>query len=250
VALLTVQNIRDYVRTFVDLDDTDVPDALVDSWTQEAYDDLVGLDPRWPWFEIGGQDSGNRYGITLVAGQQNYALPATTDQNNGAVATVNPKRLLAVQGQHWELRYVGQTALESVYVPQFLSFTNEPRYWSEWGNTGVTIWPLPNGAYNLNIRGYRDPVDFVSLGAGGILDGPPEFGTAIQQYVLSNTWSQQSDLQQSAYWMQNYMAARDRIHRNRVRSSLAEGVVLNGASRAASNVPPTLLFPFQSGPFD
>lgn len=248
MATKTVQNVRDYVRSFVDLDPTDVPDDLVDAWTQEAYDDLVGVDPRWPWFEFGGQDASNQVSITLAHGQQNYSLPTVNDQNNGNACTVNPKRVLAVQGQHWELKYVGQTELESLYTPQFLSFTSEPYYWSEWGNTGITIWPVPNGTYTLNIRGYRDPCDFIGLGAGGIIDGPPEFGTAIQQYVLSSTWAQQSDLQQSAYWMQNYMAAKDRIHKNLISAPLAESFVLNGG-RGMSDIPPTLRFPFQPGPF-
>lgn len=244
MAQLTVQNIRDYVRNFIQVTSDDLPDTLIDSWTQEAYDDLVGHDIRWPWFEFGGQDAANNYTINLVSGQQNYPLPPIVVQ--GYSCPVDPKKILAVAGQHWELTYIGQTMLEETFPKAFVTNTNEPTAWSEWGQTGITVWPVPIvSSYQILLRGYREPVDFVSLGAGGVIDGPNEFGTAIQQYALSNGWAQQSDLQQAAYWMQNYIAAQDRIQRKYMSAPLAEGLVLNGG-RVIRDTPPRLRFPFDA----
>lgn len=243
MATLAVADIYNYILSFVDLDSTDVPQTLCNSWIQEGYDDLMGQDVRWPWFEVGGQDAGNSYSITTVAGQQNYPLPSVMDQNNGAACVVDPKRIVAVQGPHWELQYSSQTGLESMFTPAF-QVDNEPEWWTLWGETGVTLWPIPNGAYQVNIRAYREPCDFVALGTGGLIDAPKDFGTCIQQYALSNCWSQQSDLQQAAYWMQNYLAAKDRLKKRYIRGPQAQNLTLNGG-RTNRSLPPRLLFPFE-----
>src|SRR5690242_1434751 len=100
---VSVQAIRNYVRQFIDVDSTDIPDSLVDTWTYTAFDDLIGSDVRWPFYEVGenaqgsvGSSSpGTPYVINTVVGQQNYAMP--TIQIQGTAATVNPKRIVAVQ---------------------------------------------------------------------------------------------------------------------------------------------------------
>lgn len=240
MAIQSVADIYQYILSFVDLDQTDVPQALCNAWIQEAYDDLIGQDVRWPWLEIGGQDTSNNYSIETVNLQQNYALPTVNDQNNGVACVVDPKKIIAVQGPRWELTYHAQYGLEKEFPPTFL-VSREPEFWSFWGEKGITLWPSPNGVYQINLRAYREPCDFVSI--GGLVDGPADFGTCLQQYVLSNCWSQQSDLQQAAYWMQNYLAAKDRLRKRYIRGPLPENLVMNRGRLIRSS--PRLLYPFE-----
>lgn len=243
MASQTVQALYNYVLDFLDLDSGDIDQNLANFWIQEAYDDLTGDDTRWPWFEIGGQNASN-YGFSTVANQQVYELPAVADQNNMFSCTVDVKKVVSVGGPQWELQYMGVGPLESSYVPTSV-VSSQPTQWSTWGDNGVTLWPIPDAAYVINVRAYREPADFIALGGvGGIIDGPPDFSTCVQQYVLSNAWSQQSDLQQAAYWMQNYLAAKERLKKKYLRATPAEGLVLNGG-RVTRNLPPRIRYPFE-----
>lgn len=239
---LATQDVINYVLSFVDVDSTDIPPSLATAWIQSAYDDLIGADIRWPFFEVGGL--GSPYTVTTVAGQQSYALPAVTVAGHTATATVSPKKIIAVQGPHWELLYHGQTALESTFTPAFI-VSQEPERYSLWGNTGLTLWPIPNAAYTLNVRAYREPVDFISEGVGATIDAPSDFHSAIRDKVLSYAWAQQTDLQQSSYWDQMYEQAKARLVRKYLRAPLPENLRLNGGG-VTRELPPRLRFPFES----
>ena len=244
----SVQAVRTYVRSFVDVDSTDIPDSLCDSWTYNAWDDLIGTDIRWPFFEVGDNAQGslttpvgNPYQIKTVVGQQIYKMPAVTVQ--GVEATVDPHKIVAIQGPHWELLYDSQVALESTFTPAFI-VSQEPERYSIWGNTGIVLWPIPNSVYTLNVRAYRNPIDWVGLGAGGLIDAPNDFFSALEMSVLSQAWAQQTDLQQASFWADQYQQAKGRLARKYLRSPLPENLVLNGGP-VTRDLPPRLRYPFE-----
>ena len=41
---MNLQGMRDYVRAQLDLDDTDLPDVLLDGYIQEGYDRVLALE--------------------------------------------------------------------------------------------------------------------------------------------------------------------------------------------------------------
>ena len=49
---MNLQQMRDLVRAQLDLDDTDLPDVLLDAYIQEGYDRVLELEQRWPFFEV------------------------------------------------------------------------------------------------------------------------------------------------------------------------------------------------------
>jgi len=245
----SVQAIRTYIRAFIDVDSTDIPDSLCDAWTATGWDDLVGAAVNWPFYEIGenslgskgGQSAGTPYQIETVVGEQIYALPSVTVQGQGV--TVDPHHIVAVQGPHWELLYDGQTLLEETFTPAFI-VSSEPERYSYWGTTGIVVWPIPNAVLTLNVRAYRDPLDWVSLGSGGTIDAPNDFFTVLENYVLAQGWAQQTDLQQASFWMQQYQAGKTRLQKKYLRSTFTEGLVLNGGG-VSRDLPPRMRYPFE-----
>lgn len=245
----SVQAVRNYIRSFVDADVVDIPDALCDVWIYAGFDDLMGSDVRWPFYEVGenaagvtgSTNPGTPYQVTTVVGVQNYELPTVAVQ--GAEALVRNHRIVAVQGPHWELLYASTTALESTFTPAFI-VSQEPERYSFWGTTGITLWPIPNSAYTLNVRAYRDPIDWIALGAGGLIDAPNDFFTALQQYVLAQAWAQQTDLGQASFWEQTYTASKARLYKKYLRAPMNENAVLNGG-QVTRELPPRLRFPFE-----
>ncbi len=244
----SVQAIRNYIRNFIDVDVTDIPDSVCDAWTYAGFDDLIGVDIRWPFYEVGENATGDGksnvgvpYTITTVAGEQNYVLP--TVQVQGAQATVDNHRVVTVTGPHWELLYASQTALQSTFTKAFI-VSQEPERYSFWGTTGITLWPIPNASYEIDVRAYRNPIDWISLGAGGLIDAPNDFHSALQHFVLAQAWSQQTDLGQASFWMNQYNTAKARLLRKYIRTPLNENAVLNGG-QVTRELPPRLRFPFE-----
>lgn len=235
----SLQAITNYVQAFVNIDDSDIPVDLMNAFVQQGFDDLIGTDIRWPFYEVG--DATTPCQIVTVQGTQQYAIPAPTIQ--GLQPNMDPHRIVAVQGLHWELQYSSQTAMESEFPPAFV-VQGEPERYSYWGADGITIWPIPNDAWTLSLRAYRDPIDWISLGSGGLMDAPNDFFGTLQAYVLGMAWAQQEDLQQASFWNQQYQAGKTRLVRKYLRAPLPEGIVVNGG--VPKNLPPGLRFPFES----
>lgn len=247
----SVQAVRNYVRSFIDVDSTDIPDSLLDSWIYTGWDDLIGTTIKWPFYEVGENANGSSgstnpgtpYSITTVVGVQNYALPTVTVQ--GTAAKVDVHNIVSVQGPHWEMLWESTTALESSFVPAFI-VSQEPERYSFWGSDNMlTCWPIPNASFTLNIRAYRNPIDWVALGAGGLIDAPNDFFSTLQHYVLGQGWAQQTDLQQASFWLQQYQTGKARLAKKYLKAPMSENIVLNGG-QVTRDLPPRLRYPFES----
>lgn len=242
----SLQAVRDYVRAFVEVQTQDMADFLIDAWTQLAFDDLIGTDVRWPFYEVGTVNT--PYQITTVTGQQNYAMPVIlppfgSDYQAVQSATVDAHKIVAIQGPHWELLYADQTALESTFTPAFM-VSQEPERYSYWGQDGITLWPIPNAVYVLNVRAYREPKPWIDLGAGGQMDAPNDFFGTMLAYVLAQAMAQQTDLQQAGYWDAQYQQGKTRLVRKYLRAPMPENMRMNGG-QVTRELPPRLRFPFE-----
>lgn len=236
---MSVQDLRTYVRQFIDVDVTDIPDTMLDFWIRDGFNRLMGSAKlSWPFYLVGGTES--HYSINTAIGVQSYVLPPVMVQ--GAPAPVPVTNIVAIQGPHWELGYSDQGALESTFPAAFIQ-SAEPERFSIW-NGKVTLWPIPNSVYALNIRAYRDPVDWVSLGAGGVVDAPDDFGMVLASYVLSQGWAQQTALDMASYWETQFEKGAAELRGNYVRTLMPQGMVLNGG-RVTRQLQPRLRFPFE-----
>lgn len=237
----SVNAIQQYMLSFIEVEASDISNQMSSMWIQQGFDDLVGSDVRWPFYEVG--DATVPYQIITVSGQQNYEMPTVLVQGTVYSATVDPHKIVSIQGPHWELLYASQTALESTYTPDTI-VQQEPDHYSFWGQSGVTLWPIPNGGYTLNVRAYRDPVGWVDMGAGGMMDAPNDFFSTLCAFVLSKGLAQQTDLQSASYWDNQYAMGKARLMRKYLRAPMPESIVLNGGETSRS-MPPRLRFPFE-----
>jgi hypothetical protein len=106
------------------------------------------------------------------------------------------------------------------------------------------LWPIPNGVYSLNVRAYRNPIDWVGLGSGGIIDAPTDFFSVLQNYVLAQGFAQQTDLQQAGFWTQQYQEGKARLIRKYLKAPLVGNIILNNGP-VARELPPRLRYPFE-----
>jgi hypothetical protein len=87
VSALTRQNIRDNVRTQLDLDEDDLPNALVDLYIDEAFERTIALENRWPFYE-------SSWDATVPADTESVELDVTVEQIASVRETTYDRPLL------------------------------------------------------------------------------------------------------------------------------------------------------------
>lgn len=174
----TVQELRDYVRNFLDTDSEELPDSLLDFWRQEAENRITRAIRSWTFYET-------NFTLSTTASDQSYLLSALTCVED---STYDAEELTVVQGPRWQLGWLPHEEAEDRYS----NYTGsaEPTFWSQWGDT-LYLWPTPDAVYALTARGYRAPVSTVVAGTNP--DVPAAFHELIGEFMLARAFEQQDD---------------------------------------------------------
>lgn len=221
----TLQQIRQYVWDHLDLDSTELPTSLLDTWAKEATVKIANARTRWPFFE---QD----WNLTIVSGQKDYEFSSFTP---------TPDEITSVVGYQRRLAWIGRDEAERRYLPNQTG-NGIPVVYSTW-NSKLRVYPTPAGGETLFLRGYRKPIDWVSQGAGATPDFPEDFHDLIRQYVLSMAYAQQEDTQLSQMYRQFYGEELSRLVKMYGDTPQAYPLIIGSGPRLAKRN--RLLFPFE-----
>lgn len=221
----TLADIRQYVWDHLDLDQTEVPTTLLDTWAREASVKIANARTRWPFFE---QD----WTLTTVAGQKDYAFSTFTPTIDEVTSVVGYQRRLA---------WIGRDEAERRYLPN-QSGNGIPVVYSTWNKT-LRLYPTPAGGETLNLRGYRRPIDWVASGAGATPDFPEDFHDVIRTYVLAMTYSQQEDTQLGQMYRQFFNEELARLVKMYGDTPQAFPLIIGSGPRLSRRN--RLLFPFE-----
>lgn len=183
----TLQDIRDHVRGVMDVDDVDLTDDVLDVYIRQGSHRIEKATHNWPLYE-------NDFSFTTVANTSDYTFATI-----GATLAL-PSRL---RGPNHEMVYIGPDEADRSY-PRNVTTTGDPYYWTVRGRTTLTVYPTPNAAYTINIRGYRTPTDWVSLGTGGTPDMPDEFQDLLALWALNRAYAQQEDLELATFYAEAF----------------------------------------------
>jgi hypothetical protein len=170
-----VATIRAYVRNHLEVDDEELPDSLLNTYLQDAFERTVALDNRWPRNET-------FWHVSKVAGEDVVALPSD----------VLIPSIISVMAGIQRLTYITQENVEDLFAQSTAIATGIPVYWSTWGRN-MTLWPNPglDNTHDLTIRGYRQPV--WSNAASDIPDLDPRLHPALAYYAMALAYSAQED---------------------------------------------------------
>jgi hypothetical protein len=188
---------RDLVRTQLDLDDTDLPDPLLDAYIQEGYDRVLELEQRWPFFEI-------RWTIDVPVGGE-VVLPEDANyiemlmDPSGRVLPKIPARLAVTA------------------FPPGQTQSGNPSYWSRI-NRSIVVLPAPTATIVCTALGYRLGSNWIGVvGASGECDCDRRLHIPICWYAASAAYAQQEDEVLEATYMNRFKegasTARDAIMR-------------------------------------
>lgn len=183
---LTLQAMRDAVRTQLDLEITDLGDALVDGYIQEGFQQTVNMQPRWPFYET-------QWTVTSTDDGAAVALPVDLD----SIATVN-------SADFGELGNVSHDEAER----HFGDDTGYPELWSTWAGS-LHLWPGDNAVTDYTLRGWRLPLDWQLTGAGAYPDCDYRLHRPIVHYAIYLAYAGQEDDEGAPAWRDTWARTAD-----------------------------------------
>lgn len=204
----TLQEIRDQVRTQLDLDTDDLPDATADVFIREGFDRTFALERRWPFFE-------DSWDLVLGVGETTLTLPTT----------VGGIQRLRDTDENVNLVFIAHHLAEDNFQGVQTTATT-PTLFSLWAGT-IYLWPTPtSAARNYTLRGYRKPT--WSGVAGTELDGDERLHSAIFHYACSLAYAQLEDPELESTYMQRWAALLDAFNREVMMPQHQKPAILNG----------------------
>jgi hypothetical protein len=220
----TLDQMRIYVRQHLDLDESEVPNELLDVWAGDASIKISRSRKRWPFFETS-------WVLTTVAGQQDYSLSALSPTPDEVVSIVRNDRRLA---------FMGRDEAEAAYLP-YQTSTGFVTFYNVWNDT-LRLYPTPDMADTLHLRGYRKVNDWVADGAGAYPDFPTDFHDAIRLYLVGMAYLQQEDPEMAGQFINAFNAEMDLLKKQYGDAPGAYPLVFGGGPRVHQTG--RLRFPF------
>jgi hypothetical protein len=224
----TLDELRVYVRQHLDLDESEVPNSLLNVWARDASIKISRTRKRWPFFEAS-------WVLNAEAGVSDYDL---TD-----LALFDPPvdEITSIVRDDRRLVYMGRDEAEAAYLP-YQEHGGYVTFYNIWNNK-LRLYPTPEGADTLYLRGYRKVTDWVAEGSGAVPDFPEDFHDAVRLYMLAMAYMQQEDIEMAQQFVGAFNAEMDVLKKQYGDAPGAYPLVLGGGPRV--RVPNRLHFPFE-----
>lgn len=206
---MTLVDVRTYVRSYFDLDVADLPDLLVDRWVSDAWGKVTRYRPDWPGFE-------DTTTLTVVAGTHTYAMPTVMKD---IISLEGPDRfLIHLSPDEAERRFIRGGILDPAGVP--LAYSVFERQ--------VRLWPTPNVSRSYALRGYRDPVNPLTVADSTALDLPHADATElVLAWVLHKTAIREGEMDTAAEYKDAFINGLQLLAKDETDAPPAGPIVLN-----------------------
>ena len=216
---INLNDIRLAVRTQLDLDETDLPDLLLDMYIQEGYDRIIDLEARWPFFET-------VWDVFCPAGTGFIGVPIDARM---VESVFGPSGLLA----HVDSRY---------FYDNFGRSTSNSSYAVAWTqvNDRLLIGPNVGTDVSYKVQGFRAPRNWIADGASGVVDADPRLHVAIVWYCCSLGYAQQEDEVLEGTYLNRFRESSDIARRSVMTPWSGSPKIFGGVSRANRSGRPSL----------
>lgn len=211
---MNLSELRDAVRTQMDLTEDDLLNTTLDMYIREAYDRTIQLERRWPFFE-------SSWSVSCTAGGA-ITVPATLS----GIASLTDDEY------GWRLVQIGPELAEDKFKGN--TWVATPAYFSWWGDT-LTLRPNPSEVRAYTIRGWRKPIDWVSEGAAAEVDADTRLHLPLFHYACSLAYAQLEDTELENTYMRRWAATAEQAHDDIMRPQHHEPLVMNGGTRVKTS---------------
>lgn len=208
--MLNLEQIRAFVRGHMDIEVEDLPDAVLDVFIREGSKRIERAEKRWPFY----------------AKRWTYSTVADTDEVDFTDIGTDVSQIQAIKGPRWRLKYIGMDIADEVF-PENITSTSEPTYWSVENET-LFLMPVPDGAYSLQIRGYRKAADWMAGGAGAVPDLPVDLHNTVATWALAKAYAQQDDPEMASVYERQFADELNLFRRRMHDTPPAQPLVANG----------------------
>lgn len=174
---MNLGQLRTYVRSMLDCDESDVTEFMLDAWLQEGSD-RVHRFADWPWLDTTWDLS---TALTAVD------FSEIVDDSNDT-----PKNIDYVHNGDEELMHQDAQVLLTAQFDE-TDVRGRPRYWAVRGGRTLLLHPTPSAAEAYVIQGQRAPRDWVAQGATAEPDMPRQLHYAVAHWALGNAYQHLGD---------------------------------------------------------
>jgi hypothetical protein len=223
---VNLQQLRDFCRAQLDVDEEEYPNALIDTYLTEAYIRTMAMETEWPFLE-------HRWVVTKPAGVNTIDIPSDCDPAG--------IRALIDDDSNYRLTQIGNELAEDSFNSGAL--VARSLFYSLYG-TQIVLWPsATSDVRTYRLRGQRMANgDWINGGAGAEPDCDVRMHMLLAHYAIALMYANQEDeVLEDVYmkrWQAGFAAIRHAIMAPRTHSP----VVLNGGLRSMYPiVPPVVL---------
>lgn len=185
---MTAASLRSTVRSIVDLDAEDLPDSLLDLYIRDGYYRILDLEKRWSWLETS-------FTFSTIANQREYLIESLTSEPVTQIVSI-----IDNEGVGSRLDMVGYDMAEQTYIGSY-DTSGDPLFYAVW-NGRIHLFPKPNNARVLSVRGYREPIDWQTF--QGDVDAAPSLHFPLVYYAVSRVYQRLEDAQMAAVYKQAF----------------------------------------------
>lgn len=218
---MNLQQLRDYIRTQMDMDDEELPNALLDAYLNEGFQRAIALEDRWPFYET-------TFELAKVPGSADVALPPDCD----------PPGLLTVYDVNNAIRLM-QVSTELALDRFGKQIGSPPTYYSIIGNS-LRLWPNPNidSTYNYAAIGHRKPIDWVAAGPDAEVDADSRLHILLAHYAIALVYAMEEDEVLEGTYMQRFQVGWNAVHGAICEPRHHRPLILNGGTPYLPNYIP------------
>lgn len=216
MATRTRAQLRTLVRTQLDMDVIELPDATLDPWFEDGFERSLAVDERWPFFEY-------TWTFTTVASQVAYTRASIAALNSNT----NIEQVTAVMdvtSYPIELQGISHDSARHLFGLG-AGGGGVPAYWSEW-KSSIELWQAPSVGRLMSVDGYRKP----SWAAGDAIapDCDERLHLCLYFFACAMAYAQQEDEVLSAEYLKHWQAALTQAHSKIMASPQRRPIILSG----------------------
>lgn len=175
---MNATSLRQAVRDITDLDATDLPDALLNLYIRDGYYRILDIEKRWDFLA-------KTFTFNTVANQRAYSIDAFTADPMAQIVSIVDN-----SGVGSRLDMVSHDEAENTYIGSY-DTSSDPLFYTIWEGK-IHLYPKPNNVRTLIVRGYREPIDWVT--SGGNVDASPNLHFALVYYACSRVYQRLEDV--------------------------------------------------------
>ena len=209
---ITLTTLRSQVRDMADLDETDLPDSLIDQFAREGFQRIYALERRWPILQ-------ETYTFNTVANQREYTISTIGDIRE-IISVVDT----STQGAR--LTLIDYNQAEEIWLGN-LDVASRPYFYSFWDKK-LQLWAKPDIVYPMTVRAFRNPVYTWLADITEAIDLDEWFHAILPYFVLARVYQRQEDAELSMMHMKSFEEGVAFARRDLMKASSAQPVVMSG----------------------